>query len=163
SMVVVISMVTTVLSPSIGTVNSVIKRLGYESIHFLGQGKYFRSIMIISGIWQGVGWGSIIYLSALSGVDPELYEAAVIDGAGRLQQVLHITIPGILNTVVIMLILQIGNLLSIGFEKVYLLQNAQNIQVSEVLSTYVYKMGMQNSNYSLATAVGLFNGVLSLV
>ena len=119
--------------------------------------------MIISGIWQGIGWNSIIYLSALSGINTELYESAVIDGAGRFQQVLYVTLPGIANTIVIMLILQIGNLLSVGFEKVYLLQNAQNIKVSEVLSTYVYKMGIVNSNYSLGTAVGLFNAVISLI
>ncbi len=163
SMVVVTSMITTFLSPSIGIVNAIIKKLGYETIHFLGRPQYFRPIMLVSGIWQGMGWGSIIYLSALAGIDMEQYEAAVIDGAGRFQQVLYVTIPGIANTIMIMLILQIGNLLSVGFEKVYLLQNAQNIAVSEVLSTYVYKMGIQSSNYSLATAVGLFNAILSLI
>ncbi|NLI90153.1 MAG: sugar ABC transporter permease [Epulopiscium sp.] len=161
SMVVVTSMITTFLSPSLGVLNGIIKSMGGETIHFLGQPKYFRSIMTISGIWQGVGWGSIIYLSALSGIDQEQYEAAVVDGASRFQQIRHITFPGMQGTIVIMLILQIGNLLSVGFEKVYLLQNAQNMGVSEVLSTYVYKMGMQNSNYSLATAVGLFNSIIS--
>ncbi|NMA84393.1 MAG: sugar ABC transporter permease [Epulopiscium sp.] len=163
SMVVVTSMITTFLSPSIGIVNAVIKKLGYETIHFLGRPGYFRGIMIVSGIWQGMGWGSILYLSALAGIDMEQYEAAVIDGANRFQQILFVTLPGIANTIMIMLILQIGNLLSVGFEKVYLLQNAQNISVSEVLSTYVYKMGIQSSNYSLATAVGLFNAVISLI
>ena len=163
SMVVVTSMITTFLSPSIGVVNGVIKALGGDGIHFLGQAKYFRTIMVSSGIWQGLGWGSIIYLSALSGIDMEQYEAAVVDGANRFQQIFHITLPGISNTIIIMLILQIGNLLSVGFEKVYLLQNAQNMAVSEVLSTYVYKMGIQNNNYSLATAVGLFNAVISLI
>lgn len=163
SMVVVTSMITTFLSPSIGIVNGIIKSLGGDGIHFLGQAKYFRTIMVGSGIWQGIGWGSIIYLSALSGIDMEQYEAAVVDGANRFQQIFHITLPGISNTIIIMLILQIGNLLSVGFEKVYLLQNAQNMGVSEVLSTYVYKMGIQNNNYSLATAVGLFNAVISLV
>lgn len=163
STVVVVSMITTFLSPSIGSLNAILKNLGFDTIHFLGNSKYFRPIMIISGIWQGMGWNSIIYLSALAGINTELYESAVIDGAGRFQQVLHVTIPGIANTIVIMLILQIGNLLSVGFEKVYLLQNAQNIKVSEVLSTYVYKMGMVRSNYSLGTAVGLFNAVISLI
>lgn len=161
SMVVVTSMITTFLSPSLGVLNGIIKSMGGETIHFLGRPQYFRSIMTISGIWQGVGWGSIIYLSALSGIDQEQYEAAVVDGASRFQQIRHITFPGMQGTIVIMLILQIGNLLSVGFEKVYLLQNAQNMGVSEVLSTYVYKMGMQNSNYSLATAVGLFNSIIS--
>jgi len=163
STVVVVSMIKTFLSPSIGTLNSIMKSLGYESIHFLGEPEYFRPIMILSGIWQGIGWNSIIYLSAISGIDTELYESAIIDGAKRYQQVLYITIPGILTTIMIMLILQIGNLLSVGFEKVYLLQNAQNIRVSEVLSTYVYKMGITRNNYSFATAVGLFNGVISLI
>lgn len=161
SMVVVTSMITTFLSPSLGIINSMIKSLGGDAIHFLGEPQYFRTIMIVSGIWQGIGWGSIIYLSALTGIDQEQYEAAVVDGATRFQQIRHITLPGIQNTIIIMLILQIGRLLSVGFEKVYLLQNAQNLGVSEVLSTYVYKMGMQNANYSLATAVGLFNAVIS--
>lgn len=163
STVVVVSMIMTFLSPSIGSLNAILKKLNLDTIHFLGSSKYFRPIMIISGIWQGVGWNSIIYLSALSGINTELYESAVIDGAGRFQQVWHITLPGIANTIIIMLILQIGNLLSVGFEKVYLLQNPQNIQVSEVLSTYVYKMGLVRSNYSLGTAVGLFNAVVSLI
>ncbi|MEG2338179.1 MAG: ABC transporter permease subunit [Clostridium sp.] len=161
SMVVVTSMITTFLSPSLGIVNSMIKMLGGDAIHFLGEPQYFRMVMIVSGIWQGIGWGSVIYLSALTGIDQEQYEAAVVDGATRFQQIRHITFPGIKNTIAIMLILQIGNLLSVGFEKVYLLQNAQNMGISEVLSTYVYKMGMQNSNYSLATAVGLFNSIIS--
>lgn len=161
SMVVVTSMITTFLSPSLGAPNMLIKAFGGEAIHFLGEPQYFRSIMVMSGIWQGIGWGSIIYLSALTGIDQEQYEAAVVDGATRFQQIRFITLPGIKNTIAIMLILQIGSLLSVGFEKVYLLQNAQNMGVSEVLSTYIYKMGMQNANYSLATAVGLFNSVLS--
>lgn len=161
SMVVVTSMITTFLSPSLGIINMFIKDFGGEAVHFLGDPKYFRTIMIVSGIWQGIGWGSIIYLSALTGIDQQQYEAAIVDGASRFQQIRFITLPGISNTIMIMLILQIGSLLSVGFEKVYLLQNAQNLAVSEVLSTYVYKMGMQNSNYSLATAVGLFNSVIS--
>ncbi len=161
SMVIVTSMIITFLSPSLGVLNSIIKSFGGEPIYFLGEPKYFKAIMIISGIWQGVGWGSVIYLSALTGIDQEQYEAAVVDGATRFQQVVHITFPGILNTIIIMLILQIGNLLSVGFEKVYLLQNSQNLSVSEVLSTYVYKMGMENSSYSFATAVGLFNSVIA--
>lgn len=163
SMVVVVGMIKNILSPSIGVVNAIRKAFGNEAIYYLGEAKYFRPIMILSGIWQEMGWGSIIYLSALSGINTELYEAAVIDGAGRFQQVWHITIPGILNTIIVMLILRIGSLLSVGFEKVYLLQNPHNIAVSEVLSTYVYKMGMVNSNYSLATAVGMFNGIISLI
>ncbi len=163
SMVVVVSMIKNILSPSIGIVNSIMKNMGMEEIYFLGEAKYFRPIMIISGIWQEMGWGSIIYLSALSGIDPELYEAAVMDGAGRFKQVIYITLPGIAQTIIVMLILRIGTLLSVGFEKVYLMQNAYNLSVSEVISTYVYKRGMINNNYSLATAVGMFNGIISLI
>lgn len=163
SMVVVVSMVRNILSPSMGIVNSIIKSLGGSEIYFIGEPKYFRPIMIISGIWQEIGWGSIIYLSALSGIDTELYEAAVIDGAGRFKQVIYITIPGIMQTIIVMLILRIGSLLSVGFEKVYLLQNPHNLGVAEVLSTYTYKRGMISKNYSLATAVGMFNGVISLI
>lgn len=163
SMVVVTSMITTFLSPSLGIVNSIIEGLGFDAIYFLGEPAYFRSIMVISGIWQGIGWGSILYLSALTGIDQEQYEAAIVDGANRFQQIWHITLPGIRGTIIIMLILQIGNLLSVGFEKVYLLQNAQNLGVSEVLSTYVYKVGIQSGKYSLATAVGLFNSAISFI
>ncbi len=163
SMVVVTSMITTFLSPSLGIVNSIIKSLGFDPIYFLGEPAYFRSIMVISGIWQGIGWGSILYLSALTGIDQEQYEAAVVDGANRWQQIRHVTLPGISSTIIIMLILQVGNLLSVGFEKVYLLQNAQNLGVSEVLSTYVYKIGIQSGKYSLATAVGLFNSAISFI
>jgi putative aldouronate transport system permease protein len=163
STVVVVSMITTFLSPSIGSLNAILKKLGFDTIYFLGNSKYFRTIMLISGIWQGMGWNSIVYLSALAGINVELYESAIIDGANRFQQVLHVTLPGIANTIIIMLILQIGNLLTVGFEKVYLLQNAQNMKVSEVLSTYVYKMGLVRTNYSLGTAVGLFNSVISLI
>lgn len=163
SMVVVVSMITTFLSPSIGILNRIIKLFGGDAIYFLGEPKYFALIMVLSGIWQGVGWGSIIYLSSLTSIDQTQYEAAVVDGASRFQQVRHITIPGISSTIIIMLILQIGNLLTIGFEKIYLLQNARNLSVSQVLSTYVYTVGITNQNYSLATAVGLFNSVISFI
>lgn len=163
STVVVVAMIETFLSPSIGALNNIIENLGFEAIHFLGRPEFFRPIMIISDIWQGVGWGSIIYLSALSGIDTELYESAVIDGAKRYQQILFITIPGILTTVMIVLILNIGQLLSVGFEKVFLLQNPMNIGVSEVLSTYVFKRGIVGFDFSFATAIGLFNGVASLI
>ena len=163
SMVVVASMITTFLSPSLGIVNRFIKDLGFEAIYFLGEPEYFPMIMVISGIWQGVGWGTVVYLSALTSIDQSLYEAAVIDGSSRFQQIKHITLPGISSTIIIMLILQIGNLMSVGFEKVFLLQNALNLSASEVLSTYIYKMGVGNQDYSLATAVGLFNSVVSLI
>lgn len=160
STVVVVSMIRTFLSPSLGVLNRVIRDMGFPAIHFLGSPQYFRPIMIVSSIWQGVGWGSIIYLSALTGIDQEQYEAAIIDGATRFQQIWNITLPGIKNTIIVLLILQVGTLLSVGFERVWLLQNPQNMRVSEVLSTYIFRMGMQNFNFGLATAAGLFNGVI---
>ena len=163
STVVVVSMITTFLSPSVGFLNSVIRNFGGSSIHFLGSPQYFRPIMIISSIWQGIGWGSIIYLSAITGIDQEQYEAAIIDGASRFKQIRHITLPGIQNTIIVLLILQIGSLLSVGFERVWLLQNPQNLRVSEVLATYIFRMGLQNFNFGLGTAVGLFNGVIGFM
>ena len=163
STVVVVSMITTFLSPSVGFLNRIIQDFGGSSIHFLGLPQYFRPIMIISSIWQGVGWGSIIYLSAITGIDQEQYEAAIIDGASRFKQIRYITLPGIQNTIIVLLILQVGALLSVGFERVWLLQNPQNLRVSEVLSTYIFRMGLQNFNFGLGTAVGLFNGVIGFV
>ncbi|MEG1426633.1 MAG: ABC transporter permease subunit [Oscillospiraceae bacterium] len=162
STVIMVSMVMTFLSPSLGVLNNIMSSMGLEKINFLSEPQYFRTIMVISGIWQQVGWGSIIYLSALTGIDPSLYEAATVDGASKFKQILHITLPGISTTIIIMLILQIGNLMSVNFEKIYLFQNPLNLSVSETLPTYVYKMGMINSNYGLATAIGLFNSVISL-
>jgi putative aldouronate transport system permease protein len=163
SMVVVVGMIYLLLSPTMGSVNSLLKSLGFESINFMQNPKYFRPVYIISGIWQGIGWGSIVYLSAITSIDLEMYEAAMVDGSSRFRQVISITIPSIQNTIIIMLILQIGSLMSVGFEKVYLLQQPTNYSVSEVLSTYIYKLGVSNGNYSLATAVGLFNSVISLL
>lgn len=146
-----------------GVVNTVLNALGMDSVYFLGDPKYFRHLYVWSGVWQDMGWGAIIYIAALSGIDPCLHEAASIDGASRLQRILHINIPGILPTIIIMLILQIGNIASVGYEKVYLLQNDLNMEVAEVISTYVYKRGIVNTSYSFSTAVGLFNNVVNVV
>ena len=151
------------LSPSSGILAGIFQSLGMDPIYYLGDPKYFRTILVLSGIWQGTGWNAIVYLSALTGIDQGLYEAAEIDGANRLQRIWHITLPGISTTIIILLILQIGNLLTTNFEKIYLLQNTANLQVSEVLQTYVYKRGLVQSNYSYATAVGLFNSIVSVV
>ena len=111
--------------------------------------------------WQGTGWSAIVYLCALTSIDPSLYEAAIVDGANRMQQTWHITLPGIRSTIVIMFILQLGRMMNVGFEKVYLLQNDLNLGVSEVISTYLYKKGIVNANYSYSTAIGLFNSVIN--
>jgi len=162
STVVVVSMITTLLSPTLGVIANITRNLGGTPINFLGRAEYFRTIMVSTSIWQGVGWGSIIYLSALAGIDQEQYEAAIIDGASRFKQIWHVTLPGISNTIIVLLILQVGTLLSVGVERVWLLQNPLNLATSEVLSTYIFRLMMVQRNFGLGTAVGLFNGVISL-
>lgn len=163
SMVAFTSMIITFLSPSVGMMGDLYRFLGLDPVHFLGDPKYFRRIMILSGIWQSAGWNAVVYLAALTGLDQEQYEAAMVDGANRWQRMWHITLPGIAPTIIIMLILQVGNLMSLNFEKVYLLQTNSNLAASEVLQTYVYKKGITGYNYSFATTVGLFNSVISLI
>ena len=125
--------------------------------------QYFRHIFVWSGVWRQAGWGSIIYIATLAGVNPELHEAAIVDGANKLQRILKIDLPSILPTAVIMLIMNVGNIMGLGFEKAYLLQNDINIGVSEIISTYVYKVGIQSAQYSYSTAIGLFNNVINFV
>lgn len=161
STMIVVTMINTLLSPSLGIVNRVIKSLGGEAIYFMGSEKYFVPVYVLSAIWQGTGWSAIVYLCALTSIDPTLYEAAIVDGAGRLRQVWHITLPGIRSTIVIMFILQLGKIMNVGFEKVYLMQNALNLGASEVISTYLYKKGIINANYSYSTAIGLFNSLIN--
>lgn len=140
--------------------NLVASITGTESQNLLGNPNYFRPIFIISGTWQGVGYGSIIYLAALSGVDQELYEAAVVDGAGRWKQTIHITIPSILPTVIIMLIMRMGSVLQVSSDKVLLLYSPATYEKADVISTYVYRVGLQNYDYGYSTAVGLFNSII---
>lgn len=132
-----------------------------KKVNLLSDAKYFRSVMIISELWQGLGYSSIIYVAALSGVDQELYEAAEIDGANRWQQTYHITVPGISSTIIIMLILKCGSLLAVGSEKIILLYNANTYETADVISTFVYRKGLQEFNYGYSTAVGLFNSVIN--
>ncbi|WP_238483720.1 ABC transporter permease [Anaerosporobacter faecicola] len=162
STVVVVSMLQTLLSPSTGAINSILQGLGFDSIYFLNESSWFRPVYIISDIWQFMGWNSILYLTALTSIDPQLYEAAAIDGAGRWKQTLHVTLPGIMPTIVITLILSTGSVLSVGFEKVLLLYTSNTMDVADVISTYTYRMGIVNSQYSYTTAVGLFQGVINL-
>lgn len=144
-----------------GLVNELLGLLGLDPVMFMTEPNYFYGIFVGSGIWQNVGWDSIIYLSTISAIDPTLYEAAVVDGAGRWAKLRHVTFPGILPTVIIMLILRIGNMLSVGFEKVLLLYNSSIYETADVISTYVYRMGLLNNDYSYSTAVGLFNSVVN--
>lgn len=162
SMVVMVGMIISFLSPSSGMINIFRTKLGLEPIYFMAEPKYFIMIYVLSGIWQGTGWNSIIYLSALSSIGQELHEAARVDGASRFQRLWHINIPGILPTIVIMLIMQAGNVMSVGFEKVFLLQNDVNREASDVISTYVYRMGILGGQYSFSSAVGLFNSVINV-
>lgn len=163
SVVVLVGMITLFLSPGSGFLTGILEKLGAKDSLYLVRPEYFRTIYIASGIWQSMGFSSIIFLAALTGVSPELHEAAMIDGAGIVRRIRHIDIPAIMPTIVIMLIMAIGNILSIGYEKVYLLQNGMNLEVSEIISTYVFKTGIRSAQYSFATAVGLFNSVINLI
>lgn len=163
STVVMVSMLTQLLHVRHGLINRMIVACGGSNVDFMGNMNYFRSIYVISGIWQSTGYGAIIYLAALAGVDSSLQEAALIDGANRWQRVFHVDIPAILPTIVIQMIFAVGGLLSVGYEKVYLMQNDLNSAVSETISTYVYKRGLKDVQYSYSTAVDLFNSVVNLI
>ena len=164
SVVVLCSMVTLFLNRSNGVINHVIAALGGERIDFLGSASMFSSVYVWSGAWQNVGWSSILYISALTNISSEMVEAAKIDGASRLQIVTRINIPSILPTVIIMLILRCGNVLSVGFEKVYLLQNDLNLDASQIISTYVYEVGLgSGAQFSYSSAIGLFNNGINIL
>lgn len=165
SVVVLCGTLTMFLSPSTGiigmAINGVREMMGLGSVNVLSNGDAFKWIYVLSGIWQGTGWGSVIYLAALSGVDPQLLEAAEMDGANKVQRIIHINLPVLIPTIVIQLILKCGQMLNVGYEKVYLLQNSTILQSSEVISTYVYRSGIQGAQYSYSTAVSLFNSVVN--
>jgi putative aldouronate transport system permease protein len=163
STVVMVSMIMLLFAPRLGIVNVGLQSIGVAPPNFLGSPDWFPSIYVWSGVWQNSGYAAIVYLAALSGIDPTLYEAAKVDGASRFQKILYIDLPGIMPVAVIILILTAGSLLAVGFEKVYLLQNPLNLSASEIIPTYVYKIGLLNANYSFATAVGLFNSVINMV
>lgn len=163
STVVVVSILYQVFSYRYGVVNKAIELMGGSSIDFLSMKGFFRPAYIWSGIWQSAGYSSVLYTAALSSIDPGLYEAAAIDGASRLQKLWHIDLPGIRSTIVITLILNTGNILSVGFEKAYLMQNSVNYTVSEIISTYVYKVGIEQAQFSFSTAVGVFNAVVNCI
>ena len=162
STVVVVGMMNVMFNSS-GIVNQTIASMGMEKVSFLNDAQYFRPMYIGSNIWQGIGWDSIIFLSALSGLDMELYEAARIDGAGRWKQTLHITIPGILPTIIIMLILAMGRIMNVSYQKILLMMTGSNQSVSDVISTYVYRRGITKADFSYATAVNLFQSLVSLL
>lgn len=161
SLVVVVGMLSSFMSVNNGFINTFIKALGGEPKYFMGLPQYFRHVYVWSGVWQEAGWGSIIYMAALTGISPELHEAAMIDGASKVRRIWHIDLPGIMPTMVIMLILRSGSIMSLGFEKAFLMQNDLNKSVSEIISTYTYKMGIVETKYSYSAAIGLFNNVIN--
>jgi len=163
SVVVLVGMILVFLKSPNGLVNQFLTRLGREPVSFMTKEDLFKSIYVLSGLWQNAGWGTIIYLAALSGIDTEIYEASIIDGASRVQRIRHINVPSILPMIVILLILNTGSLMSVGFEKAYLMQNPLNLGSSEVISTYVYKSGLLRFQYSFAAAVGLVNSAVNFV
>lgn len=163
SSVVLVGIVMQVLDPRIGLINQFIQLFGGDPINFMGDPQSFRSIYVWMGIWQGTGYGAIIYLAALAGVSKDLQEASIIDGASKIRRIWHVDLPSIRSTIVILLVLSIGGIMSVGFETIYLMQNNLNLSVSEIISTYVYKVGLINSNYGFSTAIGLFNSIINLI
>lgn len=163
SVVVLVGMMTTFFSMQGGIVNTVLSGLGHKKINFMGEASMFRHLYVFSGVWKNAGWNAIIYIAALSGIDQTLHEAAKVDGAGKLARIWHVDIPGILPTIMMMFIMAVGNVMSIGFEKAYLMQNPLNISTSEIIATYVYKVGLQRVQYDYATAIGLFNNVINVI
>jgi putative aldouronate transport system permease protein len=163
STVVIVSMTILILSPRIGLVGDVFGLFGVRAPDFLARADYFRHVYVWSDIWQTAGYSAVIYVAALSSIDPSLYEAAKVDGASRIQKIIHVDIPGIMPTAIIILILGVGNIMQVGFEKAFLLQNPLNLSQSEIISTYVYKTGLLNANFSSATAINLFNAGINLV
>ena len=163
SSVIIAGIVITAFSPSAGIVNTIIGWLGFEPIYFLTKPEWFRPIFVGTGIWQEAGFQSIVYLAAIAGVSPTLYESAVVDGASRWQMMWKITLPSILPTIIIMLIIRIGNLLEVGFEMIILLYQPATYQTADVINTYIYRQGIQGGQYDLAAAAGLFNAVVAFV
>jgi len=165
STVVLVAILQILLSPTTGVVSNLLKNIHLvpQSINLLGNSSAFVPVYVLSGVWQSAGWNSIIFIAALSSVDSQLYDAAKVDGASRLKQVIHVELPALVPTIVILLIMNIGRVLSVGFEKVFLMQNDLNLAVSEVISTYVFNIGVQSGQFSFGSAVGLFNTIINFV
>ena len=163
STVVMVGLIMQVTDMRTGIINNILQLFGQDPINFLGDPDLFPSLYVWSGIWQTAGYSAIIYLAALAGVSKELQEAAIVDGASRLKRIWHIDLPAIRPQIIILLIFNVGSIMSIGFEKVYLMQNSMNMSKSEVIATFVYKIGLVNADYSFSTAVGLFNSVVGFI
>ena len=162
SLVVICGILIDIFSPQGGVVNSILYSLTGKRINFFGEPEWFRTMYVGSGVWQEFGWNSIIYLAAITGINPDLYEAARIDGAGRLRQIWHVTLPGIKPTILTLLILNLGNIMSVGYEKIILLYSPTTYETADVISTYVYRTGLLSQQYSYAGAVGLFNSAINI-
>ena len=163
SVVVVVGMLLVFLSPTSGLISNIIRLFGGNPIDLMGEASWFRTLYVFSDVWQHAGWDSIIYFAALAAVDVQLYDAAEVDGVNKWQRIYYIELPSLLPTIVILLILRAGSIMSIGFEKVFLMQNSLNLGVSEIISTYVYKVGLISSQYSYSAAIGLFNTVINFI
>lgn len=163
STVVLVGMLNVFLMPGSGVVNAVLGRMGIGPINFLGDPGKFPHVYAWSGLWAHCGYNAILYIAALTGISPELHEAATVDGANKLQRIIHIDLPAIAPTAITLLIMNCGNILNVGFEKAYLMQAASNLPTSEIISTYVYKIGLLNTQYSYAAAIGLFNNIINCV
>ncbi|WP_217595486.1 sugar ABC transporter permease [Cohnella sp. GbtcB17] len=163
STVVLVGMLMQILDPRIGVINQFITLFGGDPVNLMGKAAYFKSIYVWTTIWQGTGYSAVIYLAALSGVSKDLQEACVIDGASKLRRIWHVDLPAIRPTIVILLVLSFGNVMNVGYEMIFLMQNSLNLTTSEIISTYVYKVGLVNANFSFSTAIGLFNSVINLI
>lgn len=163
SLVVLVGMMGLVLSPSTGVVNHFLNAMGIESIYFMGRSDLFQHVYVWSGIWQGTGWGTIIYMAALTSVSPELYEAAKMDGCSKYKMIWYIDIPSIKPTMITLLIMNMGKFMSTGFQKAYLMQNGLNAETSEIIATYVYKVGLQSTQFSYSTAISLFDTIINII
>ncbi|CAN7255507.1 sugar ABC transporter permease [Paenibacillus sp. LjRoot153] len=163
SWIIVAGILVNILSPTTGVVNEILVFLGMEPVFFMASPQWFRTIIVASDIWKDVGWGAIIYLAALAGIDPQLYEAATVDGASRWKQMRYITLPSLLPTIIILFVLRLGHVLDVGFEQIYVMYNPLVYEVGDVIETYVYRVGLTQSQFSFSTAVGLFKSLIGLV
>ena len=163
STVVVVGILVNLLNPVDGVVNNILKSFGREPINFMNDAAWFRTIYVSSGVWQSFGWNAILYIGAISAIDPTLYEAAMIDGAGRFQRIRYITLPGIVPVLVMTLILALGGILNVGFEKIILMYNPATYSVADVISSYVFRVGLVDAQYSYSSSIGLFNSVVNTV
>ncbi|HHY83463.1 MAG TPA: sugar ABC transporter permease [Clostridiales bacterium] len=163
SWVILAGILRTMLDPSDGIVNYILNLLGHESVYFLGENSTFRGVLVVSDVWKGFGWGTIIYMAALTGIDPALYEAAIIDGAGRFKRMWHITLPGIMPFIILNLILSVPGILNAGFDQIFNLYNERVYKTADVLDTFIYRLGIVDAQYDLSTAIGLVKSAISAV